>query len=123
MEPTETREQIQDGQEQPLACRRDAGAFTAQQRRRHEEIGKQMREALEDVRELPDGYAFGFPDDAQFMVTLTEFMGLERLCCPFLHFNLELPAGEGPLWLHLKGGPRVKEFLDVEFAEIVLERA
>ena len=118
MEPIETHGQSQDGQEQPLACRRDAGAFTTQQRQRHEEIGQQMREALEEVRELPDGYAFGFPYDAQFMVTLAQFMGLERLCCPFLHFTLELPPGEGPLWLHLKGGPRVKELLVAEFAEM-----
>lgn len=121
MERTEIDEQTQASQERPLACRRDAGTFTAQQRRRHEQVGRQMREGLEEVRELSGGYAFRFPADTLFIVTLAEFVNLERLCCPFLHFNLELAAGEGPLWLHLTGGPRVKAFLETELAEMTAE--
>lgn len=121
MERTEIDEQTQASQEQPLACRGDAGTCTAQLRQRHEQVGRQMREALEEVRELPAGYAFRFPPDAQFIVTLAEFVSLERLCCPFLHFNLELAAGEGPLWLHLTGGPGVKAFLETELAEMTAE--
>jgi hypothetical protein len=32
---------------------------------------------------------------------LGEFLGLERLCCPFLTFELSIPAGRGSVILHV----------------------
>ena len=34
-----------------------------------------------------------------------EFATLERLCCPFLRFRLELAPGGGPFTLTLSGPP------------------
>ena len=38
-------------------------------------------------------------------------MILERLCCPFVRFRLEMEEDGGPLYLSLTGRDGVKEFL------------
>jgi hypothetical protein len=42
---------------------------------------------------------------------LAEWIELERRCCPFLEFKIELPAAGASIVLHLSGGEGVKEFL------------
>jgi len=42
---------------------------------------------------------------------VTEFIGAESQCCPFLRFRLTLEPGGGPLWLELTGPPGTREFL------------
>lgn len=37
--------------------------------------------------------------------------GLERLCCPFLRFLVEVEPNSGPLWMRLTGREGAKEFL------------
>jgi hypothetical protein len=48
----------------------------------HALIRRLMTQAVEEISELPDGLAFRFPADDYDAVT--EFVGQERLCCPFL---------------------------------------
>jgi hypothetical protein len=71
-----------------------------------------MSEAIEEIRELPDGLAFRFAADEYDAVT--EFVGRERLCCPFLSFTLEVLPERGPLVLRLRGAEGVKDFIRAE---------
>ena len=71
-----------------------------------------MTEAVEDITELPDGLAFRFPPGEYDAVT--EFVGRERLCCPFLTFTLEVAPDQGPLTLTLTGAEGVKDFIRAE---------
>jgi hypothetical protein len=48
------------------------------------------------------------------IVKAAEFMALERLCCPFLNFVLEIEPDQGPLWLKLTGPEGVKQVLQTE---------
>ncbi len=96
----------------PLACQ--LGAFNAEQQERYQTIKPQLREAIEGFRELPDGYAMRFPMETSLVMMLAEFITLERLCCSFFNFELEVEAEDGPLWLRLTGRPGVKEFLQSE---------
>jgi len=43
-----------------------------------------------------------------------EFVALEKLCCPFVRFLLEMPEDGGPLRLDLTGREGVKELLRAE---------
>lgn len=95
-----------------LTCRRDGGAFTSHQRHRYREVLEQVKASIQEVSELRDGYAFRFPPDQ--ILTLAEFITLERRCCSFFNFRLDVDSGNGPLWLHLTGGEGVKEFLKDE---------
>jgi hypothetical protein len=83
-------------------------------RGRHVATARQLFRAVIDVRELPDGYAFRLPNDADTLRKAAEFVSLERLCCPFLGFALEVEPKGGPVWLRLTGREGVKEFIREE---------
>ena len=98
--------------ESPLVC--DLTGLTAEQRERRGTWQKDLALAREEVRELPDGYAFRFPAEPELSLKLTEFIMHERRCCPFLTLVLEFEREGGPLWLKATGGEGVKEFLQAE---------
>jgi hypothetical protein len=78
----------------------------------HTLIHRLMTEVVEDISELPDGLAFRFP--AEEYDAVTEFVGRERLCCPFLTFTLEISADRGTIRLRLTGPEGVKDFIRAE---------
>jgi hypothetical protein len=92
-----------------LACNLDA--LDGEQRKQHQAIWQQLQGAAAGSRELPDGYAFGFSMDNGLFVKAAEYITLERLCCRFFHFALELEPEEETFWLKLAGGEEVKAFL------------
>jgi hypothetical protein len=95
----------------PFAC--DMTAIPAEQRGAHHAlIRRLMTEAVEEIRELPNGLAFRFP--AEEYNAVTELIGGERLCCPFLAFSLEVSPERGSLLLRLTGAQGVKEFIRAE---------
>ena len=71
----------------------------------------QWRDAVEQVEDLPTGYAFRFAPDIALLNGLAEFIGRERLCCPFFHFEIVVEANGGPVWLRLMGDEDVKSFV------------
>jgi hypothetical protein len=98
--------------ESPIAC--NLNALDREQRGRHQSLTAQLRAAVQETRELPDGYSFRLPsDEATFLLT-AEWITLERRCCPFLAFGLEAGREKGPLWLSLTGREEVKPFLKIE---------
>lgn len=71
-------------------------------------------EGLTEIRELEDGFAFRFSQDEDWkekLQVLTDWIGGERECCPFFRFEVVLEAEKGPLWLHLRGRPGVKDYI------------
>ena len=93
----------------PVVC--NLQAFDAAQTERYRALIAQLRAALQSVSETPDGFAFTFPSDASLCLAAMEFATLERRCCPFLTFRLELSPQSGPLTLTLSGPERAKEIL------------
>jgi hypothetical protein len=94
----------------PLAC--DLTALDPAQRERRGALAARLTAAREEVRELPDGYAFRFASDPSTCLAVMEFVTLERRCCPFLDFVLDVEREGGPLWLRLTGREGVKPFLE-----------
>jgi hypothetical protein len=95
----------------PFAC--DMTAIPADLRATHQRlIRRLMSDAVEEVKELPDGFAFRFPSDEYD--ALTEFVGRERLCCPFLTFTLEVAPDHRPLLLRITGSEGAKDFIRSE---------
>ena len=45
------------------------------------------------------------------LVEIAEFIALERACCPFFNFQLEIVEENGPTWWRVTGREVVKEFL------------
>jgi hypothetical protein len=73
-----------------------------------------MRQAIREVKELPDGYSFRFDASQPTVLLVSEFIARERACCPFFTFELVAERNEGPLWLSLRGREGVKEFIVAE---------
>jgi len=67
---------------------------------------------VQEIDELDQGYAFRFgPDEYPLVV---DFVRNERLCCPFFHFEVEVQADHGPVWLRITGTEGVKAFILAE---------
>jgi hypothetical protein len=98
------------GEQKPLAC--NLGAMTALQRERHHILIEALRQEVVEILELPDGIALHLPPGAWSIAA--EFVFLERLCCPFVRFLLELSEDGGPVRLSLTGREGVKDFLRAE---------
>ena len=98
--------------ESPIAC--DLSGLNPQQRDRRQELMGRVRAAAEERKELSDGYAIRLPSEPSLVMAAAELVNLERLCCPFFHFVMEIEREGGPLWLHITGRQGVKEFLKAE---------
>ena len=97
-----------------IAC--DPSVLTAEEHKRWlEEIGPQLYGAVQEIQELPNGWAWRLPSTPEILMLLAEDLNMERLCCPFVHYTLEIERNRGPFWLRWTGGPGVKEFLRMGF--------
>jgi hypothetical protein len=101
--------------ESPFAC--NVAPFTPDQRARWQELGAEWRKQVSDIRELPDGFALRLPSAAEAILKAAEWMTLDRLCCPFMSFVLEIEAEGGPVWLRLTGREGTKEFMRAAMRE------
>jgi hypothetical protein len=75
----------------------------------------QMYAAVQEVQELPDGYAFRLSSSSEMLLIVAEDLNYDRLCCPFIRYTLEIEPNGGPYWLRFTGGEGVKEFLRISF--------
>jgi hypothetical protein len=101
-------------EDEPIAC--DFRALDADEKRRQQTLFSQIYSAVQEVRDLPDGYALRLPSDAATMLATAEFVTLERRCCPFFAFALDFGPYGGPLWLRITGRAGVKEYARAEMA-------
>ena len=95
----------------PFAC--NMKALTKAERAAYPKLSRALLSSVEEMRELEDGYGFRFPPTA--LKTAAEWVGLERRCCPFFTFAIELARDDGPMWLKVTGPEGVKPFIRVEF--------
>lgn len=91
----------------PIACR----LLSAKRQAREAELQQEVFGAIQETHELADGYALRFPGEARWLVTLADFIGFERECCPFLRFELHAEQQLGSFWLRLRGPAGAKEFI------------
>lgn len=97
-----------------LAC--DASVVTAEQKERWVRvIIPQLYKAVQEIQELPDGYAWRLPPNPEVLMLIAEDLNIERLCCPFVHYTLSIEPDRGPFWLRMTGNAEVKTFLRMAF--------
>lgn len=92
----------------------DLTALNAEERKRYQVVLEKLQDSVQEVREVANGYAFRHPAHVSVLLLLAEFIRLERRCCPFLEFTLNVETEHGPAWLTLTGPEGVKEFLRAE---------
>lgn len=101
--------------ESPFAC--DMTAIETDQRAAHLATINKLFRAVESVREMPNGYTFRLPNESDILRTVAEFIALERLCCPFFGFSLEIEREGAAAWLTLTGREGVKPFIVAEIGD------
>ena len=89
-------------------------AFSPDERKAHIAAIAEVFGAVEEIRELPNGYSFRVTSEASMLLKLADFIAKERLCCPFFGFSLHLEPEGGELWLSLTGRDGVKPFIQAE---------
>lgn len=94
-----------------FAC--DMSGLTRDERAHHRELSQSLFAAVNERRELPDGYGFRLPPAK--LMPLAEWISVERRCCPFLTFEIEQLRDQGALWLRITGADGVKPFIVEEF--------
>ena len=88
-------------------------AIPADQRSSHHVlIQRLVADVATEIRDVANGVAFVFPPNAYDDVV--RFVAFERLCCPFLHFLLDVPAPDRSLTLTVTGPPGAREFIRAE---------
>ena len=75
---------------------------------------KRLRAALLSQSELSDGFAYGLDTKKVTLPEVAEWITMERLCCPFLTFQLDVKTN-GDARLTLRGPDGVKAILRDEF--------
>lgn len=98
----------------PVACILSA----AELRARGEDVVTPLFARAQRLQELPDGYRFAFAAEADGVRDLLEFILSERACCPFFTFELTFASPHQFVWLSLRGGEGVKEFVAESFAAL-----
>ena len=94
----------------PLACVMDAIPET--ERAAHVALAIRLfRQLVLERRDVPSGGAFRFPAIA--FDDVARFVSRERLCCPFLAFEIRLAPSED-VWLQMVGPDGTREFLAAE---------
>jgi hypothetical protein len=89
-------------------------AFQPGERKIHDRLTAQLRSAAVARRELPNGYSFQMDPGKVSIAQVAEWTVLERKCCPFFDYQLDLHSEENTLWFTLKGREGVKKFIEME---------
>ncbi len=102
--------------ESPFAC--NLKAFQPQERLQWRKLLDQVTAAVLVTRELSDGYALQVDTRRASIVEVAEWVSLERKCCPFFDFRVELQGETETLWLSLTGREGVKQFIEMDFTSL-----
>lgn len=103
----------------PLTCYPEA--IAPDERAAHQETTQALFAAILETREFPNGFAFRLPVDAVTFQLAARYIAHERLCCPFLQFDLTVTPGGQAVWLRLSGGVGVKAMLAEQMQEQITQ--
>lgn len=95
-----------------FAC--NLGALSPDERVRHTRSTGRLHAAVLETQELESGYRFRVSEPGMDLPALAEWVRLERRCCPFFTFAIEVEGDGGATWLALAGAAGAKEFIRAE---------
>ncbi len=90
-------------------------AISAAERPRYSQLVKRVREAVRERKEIANGYQFKIAGGTITLPEIAEWMGMERLCCPFLTLQLSVTGSQAAWLLTLTGPDGAKPLINAEF--------
>jgi hypothetical protein len=94
-----------------FVCRLDG--LTSEERNQYGELRAKLQQATAQVAEDAEGYTFHYAA-AVTPAAIIRWVEMERKCCPFLRFTLDVAEEDGPSRLRIWGAPGVKAFVATE---------
>ena len=104
---------LEGASQAPFAC--NLTAFNPSERVRWRKSLEEVVAAVLETRELADGYALRIDTARQSPPAVAAWVELERRCCPFFDFQIDVRGEDGSQWLSLKGRDGVKQFIEMDF--------
>jgi hypothetical protein len=99
-----------------IAC--NTKAISAAERPRYNDLMRRLRLAIRNRSEIRDGYTFRLDGQTLSLPKVADWISMERLCCPFLTFQLSASGNQSDWDLKLTGPEGVKALLKAEFPEV-----
>ena len=96
-------------QRRAFAC--NLNALNPRERARRSVVARELSQMRVGMEDMPDGYLFRYAADSSTLMKVAEFVSMERLCCPFLSFTIEVEPAKASIRLRLSGGDGVKQFI------------
>ena len=99
---------------QPVAC----SLTNPELRQRREQLRTSLFHRTRSTSEDASGVLFTFDNTDTNVDALLNVVLLERQCCPFLHFRIEIAPQPGMLALHLGGNAEARAFIETMFVPL-----
>lgn len=91
---------------EPVVC-----SLTPENRAGRKKALDELTRGIIERKELPDGMAYRYEPKAGVVSRLAELVELERACCKFLAFRINVGQADGPVWLEIRGPEGTKALI------------
>ena len=81
-------------------------------RKHKEEVVQVLKNEVKQKNKLKNGYEYTFVDSDEVLEQLFQFLKIERQCCPFFEFIVNVSSGE--IHLAITGPEGTTEFIEYE---------
>jgi hypothetical protein len=89
----------------PIACALDKAQFEERKA-----LVDRLAQRATERKAIPSGLALRFGRESGLVSQIASFVELERACCPFLTFRIDVRAGDS-VWLELSGPAAAQEII------------
>jgi len=96
----------------PLACQMDS--LTESEREIRKRLLSKVVSSLLERKKISNGLLFQIRYTDNVWLAASEFVTLEKRCCPFLNFKLNLISDSSDFTLRIDGQPGTSDFLQEE---------
>lgn len=105
-EPTAVEQTFRNAStDMPVACALDKTQFAERKA-----LVDRLTQGAIERKGVPNGFAIRFGPEPGLVSELASFIELERACCPFLSFRIDVNTG-GTVWLELTGPAAAQEII------------
>jgi hypothetical protein len=103
--PRSSTEEGNEVEDIPIACALDKAQFEERKA-----LVDRLAQRATDRKVIPSGFALRFGRESGLLSQLASFIEVERACCPFLTFRIDVRPGDS-VWLELTGPAAAQEII------------
>jgi len=96
--------------ELPIVC--NINALSQIEREEYHILRERLAASVKEIEPLENGCSVEF--DISHLVMIARFVDLERLCCPFLDFRIDVSGLAASVRLSITGPPGSRELIEHE---------